>query len=73
MNAQLKVLSGQDAVRFLERDQMGYVARDPSGWIRLFRDRETAVYWLLEYPDSSSHGGGPPRLTPLFVFEETSE
>lgn len=33
-----------------------------SGWLRLFRERDTGHFWLLRYPQGEMHGGGPPRL-----------
>ena len=36
-----------------------------SGWETLFRDPSDGRYWELTYPESSWHGGGPPRLTYL--------
>jgi len=36
-----------------------------SGWETLFRDPRDGRYWELIYPESSWHGGGPPRLTYL--------
>jgi hypothetical protein len=36
-----------------------------SGWETLFRDPSDGRYWELTYPESSWHGGGPPRLTNL--------
>jgi Immunity protein 27 len=38
------------------------VAQDQSGWIRLFQDPMSGEYWELDYPQSGSHGAGPPRL-----------
>lgn len=38
------------------------VARDESGWDVLYIDSADGRFWELTYPDSESHGGGPPRL-----------
>jgi hypothetical protein len=38
------------------------IARDPSGWDTLYVDPSDGRFWELTYPDSESHGGGPPRL-----------
>jgi immunity protein 27 of polymorphic toxin system len=35
------------------------------GWETLFRDPGDGRYWERTYPESSWHGGGPPRLTYL--------
>ena len=45
------------------------VAVDKGGWDTLYRDPEDGRYWELTYPDSSWHGGGPPRLTYLSAEE----
>lgn len=38
------------------------VAVDRSGWLALYKDRETGQHWELTYPQSEMHGGGPPFL-----------
>jgi hypothetical protein len=35
---------------------------DESGWITIYRHRETGAFWELSYPQSEMHGGGPRRL-----------
>ena len=35
---------------------------DESGWDALYRDPDTGKLWELSWPQSSLHGGGPPRL-----------
>ena len=35
---------------------------DDSGWDMLYRDPEDGRLWELTYPQSDSHGGGPPAL-----------
>ena len=46
--------------RYLEK-----VVVDATGWDTLYRDPDDGRYWELTYPESSLHGGGPPRLTYL--------
>jgi immunity protein 27 of polymorphic toxin system len=35
---------------------------DESCWDALYRDPDTGQLWELSWPQSSLHGGGPPRL-----------
>ena len=45
------------------------LASDLSGWLTLFQDPTDGRYWELSYPESSDHGGGPPRLR-ILTHEE---
>jgi hypothetical protein len=38
------------------------LAASENGWSRPFRDPTDGRLWELSYPDSSGHGGGPPKL-----------
>jgi Immunity protein 27 len=38
------------------------VRSDASGWLVVYRHRETNQFWELSYPQSEMHGGGPRRL-----------
>ena len=31
-------------------------------WEAIYKDRGDSRYWLLTYPQSEMHGGGPPHL-----------
>lgn len=42
---------------------------DESGWNTLYRDPQDNRLWELTYPQSESHGGGPPRLTHIALDE----
>jgi hypothetical protein len=35
---------------------------DSSGWSELYRDPDDSRLWELTWPQSETHGGGPPRL-----------
>lgn len=35
---------------------------DPVTWEIEYVDPDTGERWLMDYPQSESHGGGPPRL-----------
>ena len=41
------------------------VDKESGGWDKLFRDPSDGRYWLLTYPHSDMHGGGPPTLKHL--------
>lgn len=45
------------------------VDQSADGWTTLFQDPDDNRYWILDYPDSSLHGGGPPRLTEIPLEE----
>ena len=38
------------------------IRSDASGWLVVYRHRETNQLWELSYPQSEMHGGGPRRL-----------
>ncbi|WGS88255.1 Imm27 family immunity protein [Methylomonas sp. UP202] len=39
------------------------------GWEVLYQDPNDKLYWLLTYPQSHIHGGGPPRLNAISEIE----
>ena len=39
------------------------------GWDKLYRDPVDSRFWLLYYPKSYMHGGGPPSLKNLRLTE----
>jgi immunity protein 27 of polymorphic toxin system len=49
----------------LTRNLLVRVAESPDGWSTLFRDPQDGRYWEMTYPESSQHGGGPPRLASI--------
>jgi immunity protein 27 of polymorphic toxin system len=44
-------------------DSLVKIASSPDGWTILYQDPQDGRLWELTYPQSGSHGGGPPRLT----------
>ena len=50
-------------IDWLIAERLEKIGRDQSGWEVLYRDPRDFRLWVLTYPQSSSHGGGPPRLT----------
>jgi hypothetical protein len=49
-------------IESLVAEHLEEVGRDASGWSVLYRDPSDARLWLLSYPSSEEHGGGPPQL-----------
>ena len=41
------------------------IGRDASGWDVLYADPDDGRFWERIYPQSDSHGGGPPLLRVL--------
>ncbi len=50
-------------IDLLVREHLRRLGTDSSGWDTLFEDPADGRLWELTYPQSDSHGGGPPRLT----------
>lgn len=49
-------------IRWLVEHRLLRLGNDPSGWDTLYRDPGDGRLWELTYPQSDTHGGGPPRL-----------
>ena len=49
------------------------VDKGSGGWEKLFRDPSDGRYWLLTYPHSEMHGGGPPALKHLPLTEQEAK
>lgn len=49
-------------------DIFGY-GEESGGWDKLYRDPADGRFWLLTYPFSEMHGGGPPTLRHLALTE----
>lgn len=45
------------------------VAESTSGWEAVYRDPNDGRYWERTYPQSDTHGGGPPRLRTITLDE----
>jgi hypothetical protein len=50
-------------IKWLVRDVLQEVARDPAAWRTLYRDPETGELWELSFPLGEMQGGGPPTLS----------
>ena len=55
-------LSGKDAYEFAETHLRKVNSRN---WEIDFEDPKTGELWLMDFPHSEGHGGGPPRLRKL--------
>ena len=64
------VRNGQDVVAdatseridWLVKHHLRRVAADASGWDTLYEDPSDGRLWVLTYPQSEQHGGGPQAL-----------
>jgi len=63
----LKVVEDANSQRIeaLVSSYLRALGQGESGWSTLFVDPNDGRYWELTYPDSDSHGGGPPMLRNL--------
>lgn len=50
-------------IHWLIENALKMLGTDTSGWDVLYRDDADGRLWELTYPQSDSHGGGPPQLT----------
>ncbi|MFI6424509.1 Imm27 family immunity protein [Promicromonospora sp. NPDC050880] len=55
---------GSVALEYRDR-HLVRVSIDPQRWTLVYRCPGTGMIWILDYPESSSHGGGNPRLRQL--------
>ncbi len=55
-----KIVKGEGSLRidWLLDNHLVKVANDESGWLTLLKDPDDGRFWILDYPDSSTHGGG---------------
>lgn len=56
-------------IRWLVEHYLVRLGTDPTGWDVLHRDPADGRLWELTYPQSDTHGGGPPRLACLDTGE----
>lgn len=54
-------LTGAEAKEFAD-SRLRRLHVDPENWTIEYEDPVTGARWLMDYPDSGAHGGGPPRL-----------
>ena len=52
-------------IEWLVSKVLKFIGTDESGWDTLYQDVSDGRYWLLCYPASELHGGGPPSLRAL--------
>ena len=56
-------------IQWLIENYLVRLGTDPTGWDVLYRDPSDTRFWELTYPESDTHGGGPPRLACLDAGE----
>jgi hypothetical protein len=44
---------------------MRKIDQDDSGWEAFYQDDRTREKWVIDYPESGQHGGGPARFRRL--------
>ncbi len=54
-------IHGAKAQEYAQRNLVK-VRVDKDGWEIEYVDPITGERWLMDYPQSDAHGGGPPRL-----------
>ncbi|NJN05218.1 MAG: hypothetical protein HC814_00745 [Rhodobacteraceae bacterium] len=52
-------------IKALVSEHLILLGSDPSGWDDLYRDPCDGRLWERTWPESATHGGGPPRLSHL--------
>lgn len=57
----MEELKGNAALDF-QREHLELVHWDPDTWIGCYKSKTDQSEWVMDYPFSDSHGGGPPRL-----------
>jgi hypothetical protein len=66
MNSQTSEYDGTEAYKFAEKHLCRLEAKD---WTVSFEDTQTGELWLMEFPQSYMHGGGPPRLRKVTAIQ----
>jgi hypothetical protein len=56
--------TGLQAISFIETNCIK-ITTDESGWEVLYKEKFSNKYWVLTYPNSETHGGGVPLVSPL--------
>ncbi|MCH7480809.1 MAG: hypothetical protein IIC79_05390 [Chloroflexi bacterium] len=57
----LDEINGLDAQKY-SSEHLQELNSDPISWETEFVCLKTGVLWIMDYPNSGRHGGGPPRL-----------
>lgn len=56
-------------IEWLVTNHLKKISADQSGWEILYQDPNDKRYWVLTYPNSDWHGGGPPTLKTLSLTD----
>lgn len=51
-----------ERIDWLLKSQLLRIGQSADGWTVLYQDPTDQRFWELTYPESGSHGGGPPVL-----------
>ena len=52
-------------IEWLIKNHLKKISENKSGWEILYQDQNDKRYWVLTYPNSDWHGGGPSTLKTL--------
>ena len=66
-----KYIQDDNCIRIesLVTNHLKKIATDESGWDTLFQDPNDNRFWVLTYPNSNWHGGGPPTLKTITLAD----
>lgn len=72
LNNGIEVLADEncDRVNWLTSEVLQKIGVDETGWETLYLDPKDKRFWVLSYPQSEFHGGGPPTLKLVSSNEE---
>ena len=56
-------------IEWLINNRLKELAVNSDSWESLYQDPKDNRYWLLAYPESHMHGGGPPLLKAITQTE----
>lgn len=64
----IQQLEGNEAEAYAN-EHLRQVSVDNKTWEVVFECPETGKQWLMDYPESEQHGGGPSRLRALPIAD----
>jgi hypothetical protein len=57
----LELLEGREAQEYA-RQHLTKISVDGTMWEIHYTCSHTGIQWIMDFPQSEAHGGGPPRL-----------
>lgn len=70
-----KVVADENCKRidWLTESFLQQIKVDGDAWRALYKNPENGDFWILSYPKSHMHGGGPPELSKISEYEAKEE